>query len=105
MFLPTADEYVADEDSGGYPGQVYLCPPDGFRSLNRSVSTGLVLVYLHDSWRTINLKARTDSSDLQSSICRQLGFTGAVPNSGTSKRASQYSLDYCYNSSSTSPYP
>ena len=104
MYVPTDGEFIAGSRNG-YQGQVYLCPPENFYSENRSVSTGLVLLYLHDSWRTINLKSQTDTSDLLDSLCQQLGFSGVVTNSGTSRRASQYSFDYCYNSAATSPHP
>lgn len=100
--------HVADEvqasPGNGYHGQVHLCPPEDFYSLNQSVSTGLVMLYLHDSWRTINLKTQSDTSDLIDSLCRQLGFTGAVANSGIARRASPYSFDYCYQVEKTKPY-
>ena len=91
----TANEVLAEPH--GYIGQVYLCPPDSFYSLNRSVSMGLVMLYLHDAWRTINLKPQGHISDLMDSLCRQLGFSRAVTNSGTARSGSRYSFEYCYH--------
>ena len=104
LLLLLADTVLAESGSEGYPGQVYLCPPEGFYSLNQSVSMGLVVLYFPDSWRTINLKTQSDTSDLLDSLCRQLGFTRAVTNSGVARRASPYSFDYCYDVDRTMPY-
>ena len=62
------------------------------------------MLYFQDAWRTINLKSQSDTSDLLDSLCRQLGFTGAVPNTGTSQHTSPYSFDYCYDPGRTKPY-
>ena len=102
----TAEEVLAAKIRSGYQyqGQVYLCPPKYFYSLNQSVSTGLVMLYFQDAWRTINLKKQSDTSDLLNSLCQQLGFTGAIPNSGIARSASPYSFDYCYEEAETMAY-
>ena len=83
-----------------YEGQVYLCPPNNFPAGSCSVSTGLVQVYLHKTWRGINqrdtnYRLGTHEAD---SICRQLGYTSAIENSAVVVHATKQDYSHCYSS-------
>ena len=85
-----------------FDGQVRLCPPKNFPSGTQSVSTGLVLINLHKEWRGIN-QPKNSAYPLGSreadSICRQLGYTGAVINSARPWSATLEGYSNCYSGS------
>ena len=85
------------KQSPGYDGEVYLCPPNNFPS-RYSVSTGLVRLSLHRQWRGINQNSPKPLGSREAdSICRQLGYTGAVPNSAvTAKATSNPYYSHCF---------
>ena len=91
--------------SSKYDGQLSLCPPDpdtaNSTSSIFSKSFGLVIMYSskYDIWRGFNqpngsIALRGNEAD---AVCRQLGFTGAIPGSAVTQRAlpSNYTFQHC----------
>ena len=79
--------------SGIYDSQLLLCPPDQADDISGIYSTSFGLVVMYSSkygiWRGLNQP--NDSAALggneADTICRQLGFTDAVPGSAVTERA------------------
>lgn len=79
--------------SGKYDGQLQLCPPDDDEDISNLFSTsfGLVAMYSskYDIWRGFNQPS--DSVVLggneADAVCRQLGYTEAIPGSALTQRA------------------
>ena len=83
-----------------YEGQVWLCPPDGADAGPlHQISMGLVLIFLHNEWGAIN--ERNIETSLRTyranSICRQLGYSQAVPDSTLTVEgaSARYTYDTC----------
>ena len=83
-----------------YEGQVYLCSPNNFPVGSCSVSTGLVQVYTHNTWRGINQRDSDHrlGTRVADSICRQLGYTSAIENSAVVVQATKQDFSHCYSS-------
>jgi hypothetical protein len=95
VFIIIGNHHLSEDP---FDGQVRLCPPKQFPK-NQSVSTGLVLIYLHKDWRGINQpkdSAYPLGSHEADSICRQLGYTGAVVNSAKPWNATLDDYSSCY---------
>ena len=101
MVLNHAIEF--DDEMAHYDGEITLCPPDvpqGNANITSS-SFGVVTLYLqeHNVWRGINQNGTELKSFLGSfeadSICRQMGFTGAIPGSAITINASAYAFENC----------
>ena len=85
-----------------YEGQVQLCPPDEFGNETNpaaQVSMGIVSVFENTQWGSLN---ENDSNyrithQQANSICRHLGFTGAVVDSARTVQsyAGQYTFSRC----------
>ena len=87
---------------GPYKGQVQLCPPDEVIDDSaypaRQVSFGIVSIYLNSLWGSLNENSTSMVGyDQTNSICKQLGFTGAVRDSArtVSSYKGQYSFTTC----------
>ena len=82
-----------------FDGHIRLCPPRGFPVGNQSVSTGLVLISFHNEWRGINQQnpGYPLGSREADSICKQLGYTGAVVNSAKPWNATSENYNSCYS--------
>ena len=101
--IPLYNNY---QSSKSYRGQLELCPPDELHDDPSypaiQVSFGLVSVFLHSVWGSLNDNTPL-SSPLQSfevdSICRQLGFTQAVEGSlrTVSSFKGEYNFSKCYH--------
>ena len=81
-----------------FDGQVRLCPPRDFPNGIQSASTGLVLINLHGVWRGINQLNSSYPLGIRvaDSVCRQLGYTGAVVNSAKPWNATAEDYSNCY---------
>ena len=93
--------YSVNKQLTPYDGEVRLCPPDQEISGNTksSVSYGVPALYFADYgvWRGI-LQAQSNAflgNTEANAICRQMGFTGAIPGSATARNASNYTFDQC----------
>lgn len=74
--------------TGTYDGQIKLCPHNNAPN-NISTSFGLITMFLKNTWRGLNQPngsavLGTNEAD---TICRQLGYTGAIPGSAITRRA------------------
>ena len=84
-----------------YEGKVQLCPPDNviddMSYLARQISFGIVSVYMNSLWGSVNENSTSSFGYNQAnSICKQLGFTGAVKDSvRTVNTYSSYSFTRC----------
>lgn len=88
-----------------YDGEIRLCAPDNHTNyiesnIKVSVSFGVVGMYFdeHSVWRGINqFNAQTDllGSVEADTICKQMGYTGAIPGSAIARSASNYTFDTC----------
>ena len=87
-----------------YDGQLSLCAADTtLPKLNNntrySISFGMVSLYKleTDTWRGVdqNVSNTFLGSDEGDTICRQMGYTGAVPGSAIAKSASTFTFSNC----------
>ena len=93
--------YLDNKQLTPYNGEVRLCPPDQEISSNikSSISYGVPALYFaeYGVWRGI---IQTQSNAFlgnteANAICRQMGYTGAIPGSATARNASNYTFDNC----------
>ena len=82
-----------------YNGQLALCPADSATDdpdVKLSVSSGMVSLYLKldGTWRGLNTKTLLGTTEANT-ICRQMGFTGAVPGSAVQRSASASTFKKC----------
>ena len=82
-----------------YVGQVRLCSPNGFPDGVKSVSMGLVQIYLYGAWGGINQynSSHPLGSYTGDSICRQLGYTNAVAGSAMTQMSASSILSNSTN--------
>ena len=85
-----------------YDGQISLCPadvtlPEVNDNTHYSVSFGMISLYKQGTWRGLdqNISNAFLGSDEADTICRQIGYTGAVTGSAVAKSTSQYTFDEC----------
>ena len=86
-----------------YDGEIQLYAPDNHTNyiesdVKVSVSFGVVRVYFdeHSVWRGINqFNAQTDllGNIEADTICKQMGYTGAISGSAIARSASSYTFD------------
>ena len=90
-------------NSGKYDGQLLLCPPDDYEETSSlfSISFGLIVMYSskYEIWRGFNQPnnsavLRGNEAD---AVCRQLGYTQAIPGSALTQRAMlpNYTFNHC----------
>ena len=96
FFVPIDCLYTENSTSQKYDGQLKLCHSDDFPVGRRSVSTGLVQIYLNKQLRGINQKTQRLQSHVADSICRQLGYTNAVLNSPVIVSITKQNYTNCY---------
>ena len=85
-----------------YDGQVKLCPPDQETSnsdIEQSISYGIPALYFTDYnvWRGIVQKGSNEflGNAEANAICRQMGYTGAIPGSAIARNATNYTFENC----------
>ena len=85
-----------------FDGQLSLCPanitlPKDNNNIRYSTSFGMISLYKQGTWRGLdqNVSQAFLGSDEADTICRQIGYTGAVPGSAVAKNTSQYHFDQC----------
>ena len=88
-----------NKPSSPYNGKLALCPTDNATSdpnIRLSVSHGMVSLYFasHGTWRGLDTKALLGATEANT-ICRQMGFTGAVPGSATALSATDRTFNKC----------
>ena len=71
--------------------------PGANNNTHYSTSFGMVSLYKQGTWRGIdqNTSGAFLGSDEAVTLCRQLGYTGAVSGSAVAKSTSQYTFDKC----------